>query len=284
MFMHEVGIVMVKTVDSLIISGFIGVVILGKYNNYTQIAAVITGVIALFFRPLTSVVGHLCAGKNNDEKQKWFGRFYCLNYALGFFFLLGYFAVIDEVVELLFGPGLQMSQSISYIITLNTFTQYMRNSLLLFRNASGSYYYDRWKPITEGFINLILSLLFVTVFPEEYKVVGVIVATIITTLTICNTVEPYVVFHHVFSQSPKRFYIRHYAYTGIFIVSLFLMNSLKQSYDSQVKCVLVNGFISVGLSLTVLCLLSFTDKGFRSEISLIIRKVASWIGNKRIQM
>ena len=61
----------------------------------------------------------------------------------------------------LFGFGLDVSRAIIFIITLNHFIQYMRNASLLFRNASGTFYYDRWKPITEGIVNLVLSLLFV---------------------------------------------------------------------------------------------------------------------------
>ena len=114
------------------------------------------------------------------------------------------------------------------------------------------------------------------IFPEEYKVVGVIVATIITTLTICNTVEPNVVFHHVFGKSPKEFYIRNYAYTGIFVGCLFIMNALMQSYDKQIKGLLVNGLISTGLSIGVLGMLSFVDKKFRAEVVLFMKKMISY--------
>ena len=37
MVMHKIGTVLVNTIDSVIISAFIGVVILGKYSNYTLI-------------------------------------------------------------------------------------------------------------------------------------------------------------------------------------------------------------------------------------------------------
>lgn len=269
MMMHKIGSVMVLTADSLIISSFIGVVVLGKYTNYNYIAMTIASLIALFFTPLTSVVGHLCAAGDRNETHKWFNHFYGLNYILGFVFFLGYYAVIDYVVSLLFGPGLEMSRAIALIITINQFQQYMRSSLLLFRNASGTFYNDRWKPVAEGVLNLLLSLLFVIIFPDDYKVVGVIVATIITTLLICNTVEPYVVFKHVFRVSPKKFYIRNYAYTAVFVASLFLMNVLMRPYDNQIKGLLVNGFMSIGVSMVVLSLVAVFDWSFRYEVRLI---------------
>lgn len=269
MMMHKVGTAMVKKIDGVVISCFIGVIVVGKYSNYNFVAIAISGTITLFFTPLTSVVGHLCAAGNKYETRRWFNHFYGFNYVLGFVFFLGYYPVIDYVVSLLFGPGLEMSRSIALIITIKQFQQYMRSSLLLFRNASGTFYNDRWKPVAEGVLNLVLSLLFVSVFLDDHKVVGVIVATIITTLLICNTVEPYVVFKHVFNASPKYFYIRNYAYTAVFVASLFLMNLLIRSYDSQIKGLLVNGFISVGISSAVLSLVAVVDKSLRYEIKLM---------------
>ena len=259
MFMHRIGTVMVTTIDSLIISGYIGVVILGKYTNYTFIAGVIRGTIALFFSPLTSTVGHLCASEDLDRREETFKLFYCMNYVLGIIFFLGYFSVIDDLIFLFFGPDLEMSRAIVFIITLNSFTQYMRRTLLLFRDASGSFYYDRWKAVWEGIVNLGLSLLFVNIFPENYRVVGVIVATIITTLLICDTVEPYVVFHHVFKKSPRRFYLRHYSYIGIFTACLVLLSRIRQPGTG----IWINGMISVAVSAVAIGILMLVDREFR---------------------
>ena len=200
--MHKIGTKMVQSVDSLIISGFIGIVILGKYSNYTYVATAMVGIIGLFFTPLTSIIGHLCAEGDREKTHKYFNFFYSLNYLLAVVFFLGYYAVVDSVITLFFGPGLAVPHSVAFVITLNQFIQYMRNASLLFRNASGTFYYDRWKPIAEGVVNLVLSVFFVMVFPEELRVAGVIVATIITNLLICDTVEFHVVFKYAFGQKP----------------------------------------------------------------------------------
>ena len=271
MLMHRIGTVMVSTIDSLIISGYIGVVVLGKYTNYTFIAGVVGSTIALFFSPLTSTVGHLCALEDPNRREETFKLFYCMNYVLGVVFFLGYFSVIDDLVFLLFGPDLEMARSIVFIITLNSFTQYMRRTLLLFRDASGSFYYDRWKAVGEGIVNLGLSLLFVNVFPENYRVVGVIVATIITTLLICYTVEPYVVFHHVFGKSPRKFYLRHYSYIGVFTACLVLLAWIRQSGTGTFYGFLINGMISVGISATAIGVLMLMDRNFRDEMRRMIK-------------
>ncbi len=273
MFMHKIGTVLVNAVDSLIISAFIGVVVLGKYSNYTVVAGVISGVITLFFTPLTSVVGHLCAAGNKDRTKRYFDYFYCMNYILGVVFFLGYYAVIDYVVRICFGAGLEMSRAVAFIITLNQFTKYMRNTALLFRNASGAFYYDRWKPVIEGVVNLVLSLFFVKVFPEEYRVVGVIAATIITTLGICDIVDPYVVFRHAFNKKPYGFWIKNYAYIGVFVISLLGLSYLMRGCKNSVAGILVNGSISIGVSMAALGLVAVFDRAFRNEVLAMARKL-----------
>jgi len=255
MMMHRIGDVLVNTIDNTIISAFVGVVVLGRYSNYALVASAIKGIISLFFSPLVSVIGHLNAEGDKEKIKLHFDRFYFLNYALGVVFFLGYYAVIDQVIRLCFGANLEMSRLVAFIIALNSFVQCMRRATLLFRNANGTYYYDRWKPIVEGFANLGLSLLFVHSFSKEYRVVGVIVATIITNLLICHVVEPYVLYKHVFQQSVKGYYLRNYFHIALFVIALISLTLLETGN------ILINGFISIGVSAIVLAI-AVTDKAF----------------------
>ena len=182
------------------------------------------------------------------------------------------------MIRLFFGPGLEMDRCISFIITLNQFTIFMRNTALLFRDASGTFYYDRWKPIGEGIANLVLSLVFVQVFPEDLRLVGVIVATIITTMLICHIVDPYVVFKHAFKMSVKEYYIRNYSYIALFTLALILMTYLTRPASSPVIGILVNGFISISVSLITLGFVAIVDKTFRAEVYTIGKKTAEWSG------
>ena len=279
--MHKVGTMLVNSVDSIIISSFVGVVLLGKYSNYNYIAVSMVGIISLFFTPLTSTIGHICAQGDAKKTKEYFDLFYYLNYVLGVVFFLGYYAVIDNVVTLLFGSGLNVPHSIAFIITLNRFIQYMRNAALLFRNASGAFYYDRWKPIAEGIANLVLSLLFVYVFPEGLKIVGVIVATIITNLLICDIVEPYVIFTHVFGISPKKFILKNFMYIGLFVLALFGTIFLIRDTANAMTGILINGCISIGFSIGLICFTAFIDRSLRSSIVTVGRNVIGSFDKKK---
>ena len=248
MFMHKIGFVLVNTVDSVIISAFVGVVSLGQYSNYITILSSMVGVITLVFTSLTSVIGHLCVEEDKETAKRYCENLHLLNFIIGSVFFLGYYAVVDDLIAILFSSDLVVGKSISFVITLNGFVQFMRRSTLAFRDATGSFYEDRWKPLFEGIVNIVLSILLV----KFIGVTGVIVATIITNLTICHIIEPYVLYKNAFSISPKPFYLKNYGMMVAFLVVLICEHFFLQSLVNPFAEMMVNGLISIALS-TILC-------------------------------
>lgn len=245
MFMHKIGYVLVNTVDSIVISAFVGVVSLGEYSNYILILSSMTGIITLVFTSLTSVIGHLCVEEDKETAKKYCESFHLLNFIIGTVFFLGYYAVADNLIALLFSAELIASKSVSFVITLNGFVQFMRRSTLMFRDATGSFYADRWKPLVEGICNIVLSIVFVRFF----GVVGVLIATIITTLLICHIVEPYVLYQNAFGQSPRKYYLKNYVMILSFGFTLIVLNSCLPIGSNGLLQLLTNGVISVVFSL-----------------------------------
>lgn len=268
MFMHKVGMVLVNTVDSVIISAFVGVAVLGKYSNYTTILAAITGVIKLVFSSLTSVFGHLYVEQPKHVVKQYCEMFHVLNFALGAVIYLGYFAVIDNLIAILFSPDLIVSRSIAVTITLNEFVQFLRSSVSVFRDATGTFYYDRWKPLLEGITNMILSIMLI----RWMGVPGVLAATIITNLLICHVIEPYVLYRKAFEVSPLKYYLKNYSMVALFSGMLAIMRLLMQQGKNHWSEFLINGWISVGISVIGCVIVALADKNTRNQIMCIIRK------------
>ena len=276
MFMHKIGYVLVNTADSIIISAFIGVVILGKYSNYLTIMTAMTMVLGLFFSPLTAIIGHLFAEGNIEEEKKYFRFLYYFNFAVGIIFFLGYYAIIDNIIPI-FGPDLIMERSVPLIITINYFIQFMRQTVLLYRDASGAFYNDRWKPLIEGIVNIALSIAFV----YWLGIVGVIVATIITNVLVCHVVEPFILYKYGFKgQNPTQYYLLNYSLMIVFVGALFALHFSMQHFDNNWIELLVNGCIAVAIALVpIICLYIFspifrtnTNKLFKKAIGLFKRK------------
>lgn len=245
MFMHKTGHLLVTTLNSVIISAFLGVAVLGKFSNYSMIQDSLVSVLGLGFTSLTSVIGHLYAKADKRATERYAQGFHLVNFAVGALFFLGYYAVIDNLVALLFSEELVLPKTVSFVIAVNGFVQFMRQSTVVFRDATGTFYNDRWKPLIEGLVNVALSVVLV----KWIGMVGVLGATIVTNLLICHVVEPYVLYKHALDCSPAGHYVRNYGMILLFGGALCLLDRVMIDGSTQWSELLLNGLISVGIAL-----------------------------------
>ena len=267
MFMHRVGTMLVSTADSTIISAYIGVVVLGKYSNYTTIMSSMTQILMLCFTPLTAVIGQACVSKDSKRVNSYFGFFHGFNFLLGMVFFLGYYAVIDNLIGILFGGGLTLDTATVRIITINYFIQFMRKSALLFRDSTGTFYNDRWKPLAEGIVNIVLSIWFV----NRFGVGGVLIATIITNLTICCVVEPYVLHKHVFHAPAWKFYLKNYFYIALFVGCVFLFDLVRLPMENAWADFFANGMLSVAISCVICLVILYINRDFKHHAKNLLK-------------
>ncbi len=275
--MHKFGTVMVNTIDSIIISSFIGLTVLGKYSNYTTIITAMMGVISLFFVPITSVIGHMYVHESKENVVKYYDFFYGFNYVIGVFFFCVYFAGIDPLITLVFGSQLDLDLTVVYVITLNYFIQFMRNATSLFRNATGTFYNDRWKPLYESISNLLLSLILV----HYLGLAGILIATIITNLLICHTVEPHVIYKYAFGMSVKKQLVKNYLYIALFALVLWVLYYCKVSLQNAFANLIVNSLIGVAVSIVPCAVLYFTNQQFRLRTTEFIKKLSAKLIKRR---
>ncbi len=254
MLMHKIGGTMVNTLDSIIISAFLGVELLGRYSNYSSIVTNATAVLSLLFTPLISIIGHTFVS-DREKVIKRYRQLYSLNFAIGVFFYLGFYAVSDSLIELLFGQGLELVKPVVFVMTVNYFVQFLRQTTLVFRDATGIFYKDRWKPLVEGGVNAVLSvalvIIFRNAFGDEMASTGVIFATVITNLAVCHIIEPYVLFKYAFDIPLRSHYLKSYLGIGVFTIALFYMDRLLHSDGKAFAKFLINGSISLGCSALV---------------------------------
>ena len=175
MFMHKIGDVIFQTVDSLVISSIIGVVVLGYYSNYLTILTAMNEIIKLFIVPLTSVIGHMGVKATNKEKNDYFRFFYAINFIIGIVFYLGYFSVGSDLVEICFGEGLELEKDLLLVMSITYFIQFMRQSASVFKDSFGLFYKDRWLALIASIVNAGLSIL----LAFYVGIYGVLIATIV---------------------------------------------------------------------------------------------------------
>lgn len=264
MFSHKIGSLLVNTLNGVIISAFIGVIVLGKYTNYLTILTGVSGLLSLGFVAITSILGHSYAKNSKEVFHSQFIKIYIINFMIGVLFYLGFLAIVDDLISIIFSTDVIMEREIVVILAVNYFIQFLRQTTLVFKDASGTFYHDRHKPIIEGIVNIILSLILVNII----GISGILIATIATNLLICHTIEPYVLFKYGFEKKPQRYFVLNYVLITSFVLSVYFYENINiPIYTNLYKNTLVHGFVSVGVSLVLILMDYLLIKPFRTQLN-----------------
>lgn len=266
-FLHKVGGILVNTIDSIVISTVLGVAILGYYSNYLLLINSLITICTMVFTQMISTIGQKFVEENKSVMKNFFMKYYLVNYMLASIMFFCFYTAADSFIDFAFGDGLNLERNIVLVISINYFIQFMRRTVLTFKDSAGLFYPDRYKPIIEGVVNLILSLIFVQIF----GVIGVILSTIITNLFICHLVEPFVLFKYGFENTPKKYYLCNFSFICIFILVVTLYHyNFNFIIDNKFLEFIVNGFIGVGLSIPSFLISFIIYKFFLSKNNAMI--------------
>ncbi|MBR1572120.1 MAG: oligosaccharide flippase family protein [Lachnospiraceae bacterium] len=224
MFMHKLGDVMVNNTDSLIISTFVGLATVGIFDNYRMLLGSVNSAINGILGSFVASVGNLSV---TDDKSRVFHVYKTLNFigfwihsyaAVAFFVLFNPF--IKTWIDLTGrnGDDYLFPLSVVFLIVINFYMSGMRKVTLNFRDAMGLYWYDRYKPIAEVIVNLVVSIVLVI----KYGLVGVLIGTFVSTVGVCFWVEALVTYKYGFEKSVSHYFKMFTIYTG----SMFLFGGI----------------------------------------------------------
>ena len=208
--LHKIGSVIVFGTDNMLISYFVGVISVGLYSNYLLVTKKLEMVYGQLFNALTASIGNLGATSGTEQAMPVFRR---INFAGSWiygFSSVCLFVLFNPFISLWLGDDYLFSQGIVFLIALNFYATGMRQAVQAFRNAYGLFWYDRYKPIAESAVNLVVSI--ALAFP--FGTAGILLGTFVSTMTVCFWVEPLVLFRHGL-HAPVWPYFRDYAVNAL---------------------------------------------------------------------
>lgn len=223
--LHRFGGAFVRGTDSLLLSAFIGLHTVGIYDNYKIVLSNLNALLSRMINAFTGSIGNLGA---TECSEKIYEVFCVLDFSI--FLVYGYFAggmavLFNPFIQLFFGEQYVFSQAVVMTLVIDFYITGMRQIVLQFRNVMGLFWYDRYKPLAEVAINLVVSIVLV----KKYGVVGVFIGTIASTVLTCFWVEPYVLMRYGIKENWKdklRVYFLQYCGRVVFVIAAGLAGAL----------------------------------------------------------
>lgn len=212
---HKIGGIVVGATDNIILSKFVGLIEVGIYSNYYLIINALNIIIGQVFTAITASVGNLVATANKEKVYNIFKKTFFLNFWLYGFSSICLLVLFNSFITIWLGSEYLFSMNIVLVLVINFYVTGMRKAVLTFRDATGLYWADRYKPFAESIINIVASIILVKIFGT----IGVFIGTFISTMTTCFWVEPYVLYKYEFGLNIKPFLKKYISYTVLMIVS-----------------------------------------------------------------
>ena len=215
MFNHRVGAVVLGSTDNLLISKFIGIIYCGFYGNFKMIVNLMTAFISQFFNAMLSSVGNMSALESKDTVYKTFKYLHFLSFWLYTFSTVAFIELANPVLmRVLVLMGVEDVQSYGFtfptilMIGLNFYVIGIRKVPLTFKEAMGLLWYDRYKPLVEAVINVVVSIAAI----RSMGIAGIFFGTIFSMVVTSLWVEPLVLFRHGLKRSMGEFWAKECLY------------------------------------------------------------------------
>lgn len=230
LFTAKVGGVIFNSTDTIVISAFLGVTILGVYNNYFYIMSSIVGFLDIIYYGCLAGIGNSLVTETKEKNYQDFEIFT---------FLISYIATIATTCFLnLYQPFMKIWMSnnenmlldmgIVICLCIYFFVGQINRVVNMYKDAAGIWHIDRFRPLVAGITNLCLNLVMV----RYIGLFGIILSTVIATILVDCPWLVVKLFNTVFEKKNRKKYIKDifiYAIVAVLVssVTFFCCNLVK---------------------------------------------------------
>lgn len=238
-FINKVGWTILNGTDNLLISKYIGVVVVGIYSNYLLIINAIHGLIQRVFTSITASVGNLGTEENAIASHKVFKKVLMITNILAGTCSKCLYILLNPFIYMWIGENFVFSNITVALIVTIFYIETIRRAAYTFYEAYGLFIHFKYKPVFEGVTNLAISI----ILGKLIGVNGILLGTIISLLLFTFWIEPYILYKYVFNKKVKSYFLTIGKYFIIFMIEwilCFVITSFFKSYtivNFILKCI-----------------------------------------------
>ena len=229
LMIHKLGDVAVNQTDNIIVSSMISISATGLISNYTLITSTVNSLLGVMFNNVTGSLGNLCATENKEARYKIYKVYEFIGCWFFGFAAIAYFSLVQPFITLMWGQRYLLEVSVVTLIILNTYMVGQRIPLNNMKVASGLFAPDKFLPLLQAIINLVVSIVGV----QLWGLVGVYIGTIVSGI-IPSVIRPITIYRKMFDKSVINYYKDYFLHFSIitivgfanYVITSFVMTEL----------------------------------------------------------
>ncbi len=218
---HKVGDAARLQTDSILISGFINVAMSGFVENYNKFINLIANFVNVIFNSVISSLGNLIA---TEKKEKQYETFLAYRFVASWiygFSAVAFFILLTPLVSWVYGERFALPGYVIGAILVDYYFKGERVVLSNYKTAAGVFEQDKWLPLIQGAVNLVVSVVLV----QRIGLLGIYIGTIVSGL-IANVVRPVIIYRACFDRGAGNYFYDTIRYTGVSVVALIICRFL----------------------------------------------------------
>ncbi|MCM1191192.1 MAG: oligosaccharide flippase family protein [Butyrivibrio sp.] len=172
---QKIGNVVLQSADTIVISGFLGLAVLGVYNGYWMVILGLTGFINIIHQALVPSVGNSIVMESKEKNYTDFLRFQFI-----YTWFLGWCSVclvclIQPFIELWQGKENMLSNNMALMFGIFLFIHHAGDVSGSYKTAAGIWWQGRIVPLLSAIMNLIINIILVQII----GLYGILLSTIL---------------------------------------------------------------------------------------------------------
>lgn len=267
LFFHKIGGFIVSGTDNIIISKYLGLVTVGLYSNYYMIINAVQTVINHIIQATRASVGNLLVTESKKKQFDIFNKIRFVNFWISCFSSICIFVIMDSFITIWIGYKFVLPTKVLLVLVINFFIVSSRSTYGAFKEAAGIFYEDRFVPIIESLLNIVLSIIFV----KKFGLMGVFMGTVASGLVLWCYSYPKYVYKNLFGRSYYDYIKETIYYLIVFVLiagfsySLAILISFENVYLQFISNVL----IALIVPNLIMLLLFSKDENFKYFINML---------------
>lgn len=180
LFTSKIGAIIYDSADTIVISAFLGLNILAVYQNYFYILNAITGLITVVFSACTAGIGNSIVVETKEKNYRDLNKFtFIICWGAGFCSTC-LLCLYQPFMKLWVGQNLMLSFSAVICFVAYFFVRQLNALFNTYKDASGMWHEDRFRPLVAALTNLVLNLILV----QFIGVYGILISTVVAILCV----------------------------------------------------------------------------------------------------
>lgn len=261
----KVGGVVINSADNIVISAFLGLVILGHYNNYYYIMASIIGFLDVILYSLVAGIGNSIITESVEQNYRSFKKFNFIYQWIVSWCSVCLLCLYQPTMELWTPEGMFPL----YIVVLLVFRFYSGRCVQMsfaYKDALGLWWEDRYRPIVAAVVNLVVNIILINII----GIAGVIISTFLCSVFISTPWGNIVLFRSYFKKGLREYFIKLiYNYIVTFAICVVTYIICIKVPLSSIWGLIVKGMICCIVPNLLIILCYFKSEEFKDTIEFM---------------